>query len=70
MWPIGYLIMETNIRRKRNQQEKRQDSIHAQLITVAVSHALQPQDNPMGPIKSIYPSGGKTNKGECCYWPC
>ena len=54
--------------KERNQQEETQDSIHAQLITAAVSHALQPPDNPMGPIKSIYPSGGKTNKGGCCHY--
>ena len=51
--------------KERTQQEKRQASVHAQLITVAVNHALQPQDNPRGPIKSTYPSGGKANKGEC-----
>ena len=51
--------------KERTQQEKRQASVHAQLITVAVNHALQPQDNPRGPIKSTYPSGGKANKEEC-----
>ena len=49
---------------ERTQHEKRQARAHAKLIAVAVSHALQPQDNPRGPRKSNSPSGGKTNKGE------
>ena len=56
--------------KERTQQEKRQASVHAQLITIAVNHAWQPQDNPRGLIKSTYPSGGKANKGECCYYKC
>ena len=52
--------------KERNQQEKRQASVHAQLIIFAVSHALQPQDSPRGLMKSTYPS----NKGECCYYKC
>ena len=54
--------------KERTRQEKRQASVHAQLITVAVSHALQPQDSPRGPMKSTYPSGVKSNKGGCCYY--
>ena len=49
---------------ERTKREKRQDRAHAKLTAVAVSHALQPQDNPRGPRKFNYLSGSKTNKEE------
>ena len=47
------------------QFEKRQARVQAQLIAVAVSHTLRPQDNPKGSGRFTHPSGGKTNKGKC-----
>ena len=39
---------------ERAQFEKRQARVQAQLIAVAVSHVLQPQDNPV--FRKIHPS--------------
>ena len=34
-------------------------------MAIAISYALQPQDNPRGPRKFNHPPRGKTSKGEC-----
>ena len=33
-------------------------------MTMAVSYALQPQDNPKGPRKFNHPPGGESSRGE------
>ena len=53
---------------ERTQCENRQARAQAKLIAIAISHALQPQDNPRGPRKFNHPPGGKTSKGE--YFKC
>ena len=65
MWPLCFNNQDQTQEEKRAQPEKRQARAHAHLIIVAVSHALRSQDNPRGPRKSSYPSGGKTSKGQC-----
>ena len=50
---------------ERIQCENRQARAHAKLIAIAVSHALQPQDNPRGPRSFNHLSRGETSKGEC-----
>ena len=66
MWPLWvFNNRDQTQEEKRTQPEKRQARAHAHLMVVAVSHALQSQDNPRGPRKSSYPSGGKTSKGQC-----
>ena len=41
---MGYLIFELKLRRKR-EPENRQARAQAKLMGIAISHALQPQDN-------------------------
>ena len=50
---------------ERTGHENKQARAQAKLMVIAVSHALQPQDNPRGPRKFNHPPGGKTSKGEC-----
>ena len=50
---------------ERTQCANRQARAQAKLMAIAVSHALQPQDNPREPRKFNHPPGGKTSKGEC-----
>ena len=61
---------------ERTQCEKRQAKAQAKQVTVAVSHAWQPQGNPKGTRSFNHQSRGKTNKRECFkykstgHWAC
>lgn len=55
IWPLGCLIIETKLRRKRESQcEKEQASTLAKVIAIAVRHAFWSPGNPRGARKFSY----------------